>query len=117
MRTPHVADLLAAWDAALALPPARRFQPLLTAAGEAPTVEAFAVGDRDRLLLNLRERLFGQGLRVPADCPACGAALELNFTTADLLAPLAETGRLTTQQDTGPSPVGAATAGSLTVGA
>lgn len=42
------------------------------------------VGQRDSLLLTLREWLFGPELAVLASCPACDAAVEATLQTADL---------------------------------
>ena len=89
MRTPAAHELLDAWDAGSALPPAERPQPLLQAAGEPGGAEpaGLSLGERERLLVTLRERLFGDSLRALASCPSCGLALELTISTSDLLLP------------------------------
>jgi hypothetical protein len=88
MRTPAPDQLLDAWDAGCALPPMERTLPLLRAAGE-PDGDGpleLSLGERERLLVALRERLFGQVLSARASCPACAVALELTVSTSDLLA-------------------------------
>jgi hypothetical protein len=43
-----------------------------------------SIGQRDTLLLTLREWTFGSDLNSLATCPSCGEYLELNFTVADI---------------------------------
>jgi hypothetical protein len=85
MRTPAPRELLDAWDAGWALSPAERLQPLLHAAAEQADPGALSLGERDRLLVVLRERLFGTTLRARTNCPDCGEVLELTLATSDLL--------------------------------
>ena len=40
---------------------------------------ALPIGERDRLLLDLRERLFGSQVEALEQCPACGAQLQIAF--------------------------------------
>ena len=40
---------------------------------------ALPIGERDRLLLDLRERLFGPRVEVLEQCPGCGVRLEIAF--------------------------------------
>ena len=47
------------------------------------------IGQRDRLLLELRARTFGDRLDCEASCPACGAHLELALSAAELCEPAA----------------------------
>lgn len=49
--------------------------------------DALPVGERDRLVLDLRERTLGPALRARAECPACGESLALELHTAELRAP------------------------------
>src|SRR4051794_7170183 len=86
MRIPVPRELLDAWEAGLALPAAERSAPLLLAAGAVASDSEVSVGERNRLLLVLRERLFGTVLRGRRDCPHCGAALEVTLSTSSLLA-------------------------------
>ncbi|MDH4196804.1 MAG: hypothetical protein OEW05_05300 [Candidatus Aminicenantes bacterium] len=44
-----------------------------------------AIGERDRLLIGLRERIFGPALNAFAVCPGCGVNLEFSLKTYDLL--------------------------------
>ncbi|MDD5094793.1 MAG: phage baseplate protein [Dehalococcoidia bacterium] len=47
---------------------------------------ALSVGQRDGLLLSLRESMFGPSLEAFATCPACEESLEFTLDTPDLLA-------------------------------
>jgi hypothetical protein len=87
MRTPARTELLDAWDAGAALPEQHRISPLLRIAYDGPDdLAELSLGERDRLLAGLCERLFGETLRTLADCPACGIALELTLPVSALLA-------------------------------
>lgn len=46
--------------------------------------EALPLGQRDALLLQLREAIFGPRLESVVSCPTCGERLEFAFTCADL---------------------------------
>jgi uncharacterized protein YbaR (Trm112 family) len=43
-----------------------------------------SIGQRDALLLNLREQMFGSQLTSVVTCPHCGDRLELDFNVADI---------------------------------
>lgn len=49
-----------------------------------------SIGQRDRLLLTLRERLFGKTLQCDGTCPACLKPVEMSFSTTDVQAPASE---------------------------
>lgn len=83
----NAADLLQAWENAQSAPPALQALILLAAAypGESPqALAALPIGRRDRLLMDLRQRLFGSRLDSLITCPQCGERLELAFDLADL---------------------------------
>ncbi len=92
MQTVSEAALLEVWDrCAGQLLPARALA-LLTLAEPGEAVETLAdwpLGRRDRALLALRERLWGERMSALASCPACGAQAELSFSTRDVYAPFA----------------------------
>lgn len=48
------------------------------------------LGQRDALLLQLRERTFGAHIACMATCPRCGAQAEIDFQTTDIAADAAE---------------------------
>jgi hypothetical protein len=79
------AGLIAAWEAATTEVPLRRAAILLGAAWPGQDWLLAPIGQRDRFLFRLRERLFGPAMEASADCPACGATLDLPLTTQDLL--------------------------------
>ena len=86
LRTPAAAELLALWERWSAEPPARRGLALASAASDLPSeaVAGLTVGERDAVLLSLRERLFGPRVVSTAACPACGERLELDFSVDDV---------------------------------
>ncbi|WP_426700935.1 hypothetical protein ACPPVV_16390 [Rhodanobacter sp. Col0626] len=88
MHTPTPAQLLQVWE--------REGDPSAAACGllllgsscDECSVEALAalpLGQRDALLLQLRERLFGREICSVANCPQCAAAVEATFRCDDLL--------------------------------
>jgi hypothetical protein len=87
LRLPAAAELLAVWERALVRPAPERPLALLAAACPGASVEDLAtlsVGQRDGLLLTLREWLFGSTFTGLADCPTCGEVIELSFSAADV---------------------------------
>jgi hypothetical protein len=48
------------------------------------TLAKLSIGERDSLLLALRDRVFGPRLTALAVCPGCGEQLELGFEAADV---------------------------------
>lgn len=81
MAVPFTQDLLGAWEDALdAAPHERSVRMLAPLLADAPGwEETLSVGDRDRLLLELRERAFGSRVEGLTPCPGCGEPLELDF--------------------------------------
>lgn len=87
MRALSASELLEVWERAVAQAPAERALLLLGAACDDRPPDALSrlsVGRRDALLLTLREQTFGPQLTSLADCPRCGASLELNLNVSDL---------------------------------
>ena len=81
------AELLAAWERALPLPPVRRALLMLAAGLPDATPDSlaqFSIGQRDALLLTMREAVFGPHLVSLANCPQCGERLELSFDVKDV---------------------------------
>lgn len=88
IRTLAAGELLDAWDAGAALPPSDRTGPLLRAATglDGAALAGLALGQRDWVLVRLRERLFGDRLLAVVECPICAVTLELALPTGSLLA-------------------------------
>ncbi len=88
MRTPTPGQLLDAWDTAVPLRCVDRCEVLLAAArdDEEPDRSEDTVGERDRRLVELRQRLFGRTIHAVESCTACGLAHDLELSTATLLA-------------------------------
>lgn len=87
------AELLAMWERGAAhSQPARALAFLAAAHPEAAAEELLAmpVGRRDAEILSLRRENFGDHFTGVTSCPACSMTVELGFTTADLLAAVAE---------------------------
>jgi hypothetical protein len=86
MRALSAAELLDVWERGLAQAPAVRALTLLGAASDAPpdSLATLSIGERDGLLLTLREWLFGSELLCIASCARCGENLELSMKAADL---------------------------------
>lgn len=73
------ATLLSIWEHGLARHPLDRALLLLTLASPETPVDALAdvpLGQRNQLLVSLRERLFGKSLELTAECPACRERME-----------------------------------------
>lgn len=80
------AAVLDIWEQGQALAPATRALHLLVLADPGIVPASCSVGQRDALLMGLRERLFGDRVRSVAACPACTARLELNFALGEVRA-------------------------------
>jgi hypothetical protein len=87
-------DLLSIWELGLALHPLDRaltvlaaVAPLLNPGGPTPSRQALAqlpLGERDRRLMTVHERIFGSQLAGRARCPACQSAAEFALDMAGL---------------------------------
>jgi hypothetical protein len=87
MRALTAQELLDIWERGFAMTPVQRGLAFLTEACPEMTSQALAelsIGQRDDLLLSLRERLFGAQVSGLATCPKCGERLELNFRVSDI---------------------------------
>jgi len=78
--------LLTVWERTEALARPWRELALLAAACQEPPerLARLPIGERDRLLLDLRVGMFGERFDCETACPCCGARLELSFDAADL---------------------------------
>lgn len=104
MRTPSAVEFLDAWERGLHAKQVERGLELLAVARPDIAPDALpdvGVGERDALLLSLREVTFGPDMTALIRCPSCGESLELGFTTADVRheAPLSPSAALTLQHD------------------
>ena len=80
-------ELLNAWERGLGQPAPKRSLSLLGAACPHAEMEELArlkVGERDSMLLSLREWAFGTQLGVVAECSRCGERLEWSSAISDL---------------------------------
>jgi len=81
-------ELLAVWEAGIAQDPVRRAVTLLAAVLGGPAAEAagFDVGTRDVLLAGLLQSVAGGQVPACADCPGCGAELDVPVDVAAIAA-------------------------------
>jgi hypothetical protein len=95
-------QLLAVWERCAARTPAERALELL-ALSDCDAPGSLTAGERDGLLLDLRERLFGSELAGAARCEACGEEVEFSLRTDDVRVsgsePLAPLARVPTAAD------------------
>jgi len=87
MRALSASDLLRVWERAAHDAPVHQALSLLAAAYPDHEIGALAelsIGQRDALLLRLREATFGPTLTGVADCPACRARIEVALNAAEL---------------------------------
>lgn len=87
MIAPNDETLLHVWEEHLGSHPVRRAIGALAAAAPDRGWDGWArapIGERDRALLGLHERLFGSDLHTTASCPRCGERLQSDFTTAQI---------------------------------
>lgn len=80
-------DIFRIWDLGEGQHPVDRTLMLLAAACREKTWNELArlsIGQRDALLLTLREKTFGQKLDSYCECPECREGLEFSLSTADL---------------------------------
>jgi hypothetical protein len=96
MRALSASDLLRVWERGFGDGPIGRALELLRAACPETGFDALAgltIGQRDALLLRLRQHTFGAEFTGAAECERCGEQVELVLRAADLVAgePLAET--------------------------
>lgn len=87
MRALAAADILQVWEAAHSRHPVDQGLALLMAAKpecSRDELAALPLGDRDRLLLTLREISFGDRLDGRSECPHCDAAVEFEFACSAL---------------------------------
>ena len=89
MRTLTASQVLDVWESAIHFAAPRRAIALLAAACPelgADDVLGLPLGQRNQMLLRLREYLFGPVLTMTASCPGCGERLETSLRLADLQA-------------------------------
>lgn len=87
MRALSASDLLIVWERASHDGPMQQAMSLLAAACPEREIGALAelsIGQRDALLLRLREVTFGPALTGVVDCPACQERIEIALNTAEL---------------------------------
>lgn len=87
MRPLSTNEVLAMWEAGRALHPVDRALLLLATACPERSHDELAdvmLGARDRLMLSLREQMFGSRLVGFSSCPECGERWELSLSVAEL---------------------------------
>lgn len=91
MRALSTLELMSVWEQGLNKSLVQRALMLLSAASPDASIELLAqlsIGQRDSMLLSLREKIFGAQLLSVANCPACGERLELLLQVSDIQVPV-----------------------------
>ena len=86
MRGLTAADLLGVYEQGRRVGGARRALVMLEASGDAPDpgpLASISVGERNSMLMRLREATFGPEVHGVATCPGCGERLEVSFNVGD----------------------------------
>jgi hypothetical protein len=98
MKTLSPQELLSVWEQGTVWPAAVRALKLLALAHPKRSMqelEMICIGERDFLLLLLREETFGSRLVCLAECPGCNERMEVAFSVQDiLLDPAIKTGEV-----------------------
>lgn len=79
--------LVSAWEQGQSQHPLHRALTLLRVVEPGQTIDTLAtlaIGERDRRLLRLRQRLFGSHFEAIASCPRCAEKLEMSFSAAQI---------------------------------
>ena len=87
MQSFSAAQLVEVWERGLGQPLVERALTILAVGYPEMTgaeLTALSVGERDRRLLALRERLFGKVLKSFAECPRCASSLEFSLDVNEL---------------------------------
>ena len=87
MRALSALEVLDVWEGGLQKAPAERALKLLEIAcpeTSRESLESLSIGQRDAMLLSLREGLFGSHLRAVVVCPGCGERLDLTFDVGQI---------------------------------
>jgi uncharacterized protein (UPF0212 family) len=87
MRSLSNSELVAVWEWGQNKPSLQQALIILSAAYPDMTLQdmtGLTVGDRDKMLLRLREGIFGPRVLGLASCPNCGEKLELSFEAANV---------------------------------
>ena len=89
MHRPSASELLLLWERASGEDSIDRALTLLAACCPESREELaqLSIGQRDTLLIQVYERLFGTAIDAFAECPRCGERLEYGFSTCELAAP------------------------------
>ena len=77
-------EIMGVWERGRSATLPERALDLLAVGGYSGQPESLAVGDRDTLLVELRERTFGAAISAVDSCPSCGELLEVELAAADL---------------------------------
>ncbi len=88
MQTLSPQELLSIWEQGTIWPAALRALKLLAFAfpkRSQEDLERMCIGQRDALLLRLREQTFGSRLLCLAECPGCNERMEVAFSVQDIL--------------------------------
>ncbi|MFN2467003.1 MAG: hypothetical protein ABR521_02550 [Gaiellaceae bacterium] len=84
MRELSAAEILGVWERGRGRTLPERALELVVAGGHPEPPELLSVGERDALLVELRELMFGPSLAAVGACPSCGELIEAELAAGDL---------------------------------
>lgn len=84
MRELSASEILGVWERGRARTLPERALELVAAGGHPGPAALLSVGERDALLVELRELTFGPSLAAVVACPSCGELLEVELAAGDL---------------------------------
>jgi hypothetical protein len=94
MRELSASEILGVWERGRSRSLPERALELLAAGGHPEPPELLPVGERDALLVELRELTFGPSLQAVVECPSCAEPLEIELAGGELRGERAATGPL-----------------------
>lgn len=87
MQKLSAAQLITLWQEAWSSTPAERALAICSAANQEQSTQevvSLPIGQRDKCLIDFRQKLFGRQLSFLAECPGCETQIELDLSTKDI---------------------------------
>jgi len=90
MRMPDTSELLHVWELGSCQSAAARALMLMAATvpdEDSMALARLSIGQRDAMLLDIRDALFGSSIRCVTECAECGESIELDFNIEEVRVP------------------------------